>query len=51
MTVAPTCASTERDCPDASMKVILGIEMNFSLGKRRFAPDAPTGLDAGRAPS
>jgi hypothetical protein len=34
MTVAPTCASTERDCPVASMKVIFAIEQSYSLEYR-----------------
>src|ERR1700722_6825807 len=34
MTVAPTCASTERDCPVASMKVIFAIEQSDSLEYR-----------------
>jgi hypothetical protein len=34
MTVAPTCASTERDCPVASMKVIFAIEQSNSLEYR-----------------
>jgi hypothetical protein len=34
MTVAPTCASTERDCPAASMKVIFAIEQSDSLEYR-----------------
>src|ERR1700733_8731426 len=37
MTVAPTCASTVRDCPDASMKVIFAIEQSDSL-EYRFTP-------------
>src|SRR5271167_2810802 len=34
MTVAPTCASTVRDCPVASMKVIFAIEQSDSLEYR-----------------
>src|ERR1700744_6068331 len=34
MTVAPTCASTDRDCPDASMNVIFAIEQSGSLEYR-----------------
>jgi hypothetical protein len=33
-TVAPTCASTVRDCPAASMKVIFAIEQIYSLEYR-----------------
>ncbi len=34
MTVAPTCASTDRDSPDAEMNVIFGIEQSDSLEYR-----------------
>src|ERR1700760_3141666 len=34
ITVEPTCPSTVRDCPAASMKVIFAIEQNYSLEYR-----------------
>jgi hypothetical protein len=34
MTVEPTCASTDRASPDASVNVIFGIEQNDSLEYR-----------------